>query len=410
MSLRVLHLLDHSWPVLDGYSHRSRSVVSAQADLGIRPSVITGPLHELDDPTASDLRLDGIQYLRTFDGHGIAGRAIRARWPLLRELSVVRLLQQRIVARLASEPVDILHAHSPALCGLAALRVARSHRIPFVYEIRCFWEDSRVDEEGSVRYRLGRGLETYVARRADAIVGIADSLLQDLAGRGIPSARLFHVPNGVDALRFAPQPRDSVLAAQLGVENLPTLGYLGTLFPWEGISWLVPAAVELHKQGVAFKLLIVGEGSDAAAVKKAIQEADAGGYISFLGRVPHDQVERYYSVMDVLLYPRKSVRLTELVTPLKPLEAMAMGKPVLASGVGGLRELIDPEVTGVLFEVGNSADFCRQASRVLKDSDFRRKLGENARQRISLEKDWKVLAQRYGGIYEAAIRNARNRT
>jgi PEP-CTERM/exosortase A-associated glycosyltransferase len=413
-SYRVLHLLDHSWPVLDGYAQRSRSIVAAQAQLGFRPTVLTSPMQRQDDPSDRDTSLDGIPYLRTPDHHGLAGLAIEKRWLVLRELAVVRLLRRRVLALLGNERYDILHAHSPALCGFAAAQAARACGVPFVYEIRSFWEDGAVDQnrdtQNSVRYRLGRGLETHVVRRADAVVGIAQSILEDLKERGIPSEKLFHVPNGVDVGRFVPGPRDVVLARELGVDRTPVLGFLGTLFPWEGVSWLVRAAVELKRRGQQFKLLIVGDGADAPELKKAIWDLDAAEYVNYLGRVPHDQVERYYSVMDVLVYPRRSMRLTELVTPLKPLEAMALGKAVLGSSVGGLKELIEPEVTGLLFAPEDFNEFCGQASRLLQTESLRRSLGERARQKMSAEKDWKQLAGRYEAVYQAAIRNARSRS
>jgi len=395
VSFRVLHVLDHSWPVLDGYAQRSRSIVTAQSQIGLFPSVVTSPLHQRDDPSAAEeTAFEGIRYFRTLDNAGLSGIAIRKHWPVLRELAVVWRLRKRIESLLRSEPFDIVHAHSPALCGTAAGYAARSCGVPFVYEVRAFWEDAAVDQNkstvGSPRYKLSRCLETRVASRANAIVGIARPLLKDLEGRGIAEAKLFHVPNGVDVARFSPQDRDQTLSNALGLNGVQTIGFLGTLFPWEGIAWLIPAAVELHRRGLRFKLLIVGDGADASNVKKAIESNGAGEYISFLGRVPNDQVEKYYSVMDVMIYPRKSIRLTEL------------GKPVFGSAVGGIRELVEPEMTGLLFEPGNIDDFCRQASRLLQDEKLRAALGARARQKIAEEKDWKTLAQRYIRIYEFA--------
>lgn len=412
MSLRVLHVLDHSWPVLDGYAQRSRSIVTAQAQLGMRPTVLTGPLHQVDDPSARDTAFEGVWYFRTSEQEGLTGQAIQKRWPILRELAVISRLRKRIQSILKNESFDIIHAHSPALCGMAAAQAARSCGVPFVYEIRAFWEDGTVeqnrDEATSLRYRLSRGLETHVVRRADAVVGIARPLLEDLEGRGLSPAKLFHVPNGVDVARFSPRPRDASLAAELGVATINTIGFLGTLFPWEGISWLVRAAEELHKRRIAFKLLIVGDGADAENVTNAIEMAAAQSYISFLGRIPNDQVERYYSVMDVMVYPRRSVRLTELVTPLKPLEAMALGKPILGSGVGGIRELVEPDVTGLLFAPGNINSFCQEATRLLGDEELRRRLGRQARQKIAEEKDWKTLTRRYQEVYDFARSHAFN--
>jgi PEP-CTERM/exosortase A-associated glycosyltransferase len=321
----------------------------------------------------------------------------------------VQLIRNRILELLESEPVDIIHAHSPALCGLGALLAARSKNLPFVYELRAFWEDAAVDQNKtttrSLRYRLSQKLEDYVVHRADAVVGISQSILDELKKRKTDSARLFHVPNGVDVEKFSPISRDESLAAKLGLGSDPVLGFIGSLYRWEGIAWLVRAVAELRRRGTACKLLIVGDGEEMAAVREAVRELNAEDFVQILGRVPHDEIERYYSVVDVLVYPRHSIRLTELVTPLKPLEAMALGKAILGSDVGGMRELVKSERTGILYRADNVEDFCLQAKRLLSQPSLQRKLGEEAREFILREKDWKVLAQRYIGIYDSAIRN-----
>ncbi len=381
--------------------------------LGFKPRVLTGPLHQADDPAASEIVLDGVSYSRTHSDRGFFAAAIHRQWPILRELGVVRLLQKRIEALLERESFDVVHAHSPVLCGLAAAQAAWLFRVPLVYELRAFWEDAAVDQSktvrGSLRYHIAHALETHVVRRADAVVGIAQTILQDLEMRGVPPSKLFHVPNGVDLARFTPRPRDEALAARLGVSDLPTLGFLGTMFPWEGVPWLVRAAAALRRRGVRFKLLLVGDGADLREVQKAIGEENAEKYVAYLGRVPHEEVERFYSVMDVLVYPRRSLRLTEMVTPLKPLEAMALGKAILGSDVGGIRQLIELGVSGVLFEPGNIEEFCQQAGRLLQDPALRYALGARARQKIIEEKDWSRLAARYQDVYSVAIQNAHAR-
>src|SRR3984893_14277486 len=139
---RVLHVLDHSRPILSGYSVRSHSLISAQKHIGFSPEVLTGPLHSMDDVGGSDVTIDGILYRRTPVAAGLSQRVIDSRVPFLSELSVVRLLRKRILKILDEQSYDVIHAHSPALCGLAALQAANSLGIPFVYEIRAFWEDA----------------------------------------------------------------------------------------------------------------------------------------------------------------------------------------------------------------------------------------------------------------------------
>jgi glycogen(starch) synthase len=406
--LRVLHVLDHSWPVHSGYSFRSLHLIAAQQHMGLRPLVLTGPLQAIDDPRASDVVLDGVAYHRTPYSGLLSEWAITRRRPILREMMVVRLLRQRILKLIEQHPVDIIHAHSPVLCGLAALQAARLTRTAFVYELRAFWEDAGDPRKAkSLRYRLSRKMEDYVVHRANAVVGIAQSILKDLEARKADPKKLFHVPNGVDVRKFSPAARDSALAAELGVGKVPVLGFIGSFYHWEGAAWLVRAIAELRRRGAACELLLIGDGEEMPAVRAAVHEEQAQDFVHVIGKVPHEQVERYYSVIDVLVYPRHRSRLTEMVTPLKPLEAMALGKAVLGSDVGGIRELIDMEQTGLLFRADDVDDFCRQAGRLLDNPALREELGVRARELVLREKDWAILAERYFNVYDAALQDVR---
>jgi glycogen(starch) synthase len=391
---------------------RSHSLIKAQNKIGFVAEALTGPLHQLEDPGATDTTIDEVAYRRTPLQSGVARHAFDRRIPVLREMAVVRLLRQRILEVLDAQPFDVVHAHSPVLCGLATLQAATARRIPFVYEIRAFWEDAAVDQKKtraqSPRYRISRLLEEYVARRADSVVGIARHILEDLLQRGLDPKKLFHVPNGVDAGRFVSLPRDTELAAQLGLSDEPVLGFIGSLYRYEGIAWLVHAAAELRSRGMPLQVLIVGQGEEMPEIQAAIREAQAQDYVRAVGQAPHGEITHYYSLMDVMVYPRRRIRLTELTTPLKPLEAMAQGKAVLASDVGGIRELVEPEEPCLLFQPDDVEDFCSKASQLLGDENFRRKLGESARQMVLRAKDWKVLAQRYEAVYDFAKSGWRN--
>jgi PEP-CTERM/exosortase A-associated glycosyltransferase len=371
--------------------------------------VVTSPLQQLDDPTAADITLDDARYYRTPISGLVASAALHGRRPLLREWEIVRLLRKRVLQLVDAHGIGIVYAHSPALCGLAALQAARRRNLPFIYEIRAFWEDGAVDQNrtrtNSLRYRLTRGLETYVARNADAVSGIATHILEDLRSRGISSEKLFHIPNGVDAERFAPVPRDAELAAELGLPDAPVFGFFGSLYRYEGISWLVRAAAHLRSRGNRFTLLIIGRGEEAEAIRTAIRDHNLTDAVRFIDHVPHEQIRRYYSVVDILVFPRLSIRLTELVTPLKPLEAMSLSKPVLASGVGGHRELVQHEVTGLMFRPEDIQDFCVHAERLIADPTLRQKLGERGREVIMETKDWNVVAREYQRVYDFVSRN-----
>ena len=409
-TFRVLHVLDHSWPLLSGYSIRSRNIVQSQQYLGHMPKVVTGPLHQIDDKQAQEAVEKGIQYFRSPLGP-ISQPLLSKRVPVLREAAVVRLLRNRILELLEEEEFDVVHAHSPALCGLAAAQATRVKNVPFVYEVRAFWEDAAVDQQrtmrNSLRYRAGRWLEDRVVTQADAVVGIATSIIAEFKQRGVNPQKLFHVSNGVDADRFSPQPRDRDTARALGVENDVVLGFIGSLYRYEGVAWLVPALAELRRRGARFKAIVIGDGEATQDIRQAIQDAQAEDYIFMPGRVPHDQVLRYYSVMDIMVYPRRSVRLTELVTPLKPLEAMALGKAVVGSSVGGIKELVHQDENGILFAPDDVDEFCRKVAPLISDENYRRDLGSRARDYVLQHNHWNIIARRYEAVYDYATRNHR---
>ena len=402
----VLHVFDHSWPVLSGYSIRSRNLIASQQRRGQAIIAITGPLHQVDDPSAQDVVLDQVRYLRT-PVAPFLGRALRLRWPIARELAVVRLLRRQILRVIAREPVELVHAHSPALCGVAALQAARQAGVPMVYEVRAFWEDA-ADRNGHCRQwrrQMTHRLETYVAQHANAVAAIAKPMLRDLESRGIAPSKLFHAPNGVDCDHLRPTPRDERLARDLGLGEELVFGFFGSLYRYEGVSWMVRALAQLRSAGHPVQLLIIGRGEAEAEVREAIRRTNAADYVRWIAHVPHEQIGRYYSVVDVAVYPRRSCRLTELVTPLKPLEAMAVAKPVLASGVGGIRELVENERTGLLFDAEDPQSFLRQAARMIASPSLRGTLAEAGRKFVTRERDWNVLAGKYADIYDFALSN-----
>lgn len=394
--MKVLHILDHSLPVLSGYSTRSWNIVSFQRALGLEPVVLTSPKH----PVAAPARevIDGIVHHRSTDAGGRTGRL-----PYAGELALMVRLASRIVAVARAEGAQVLHAHSPVLNGLPALWAGRRLGIPVVYEARAFWEDAAVDHgttrEGSVRYRVTRALETLVFRRADRVVVIASAMRAELARRGLDSARVTIVPNGVDTERFSPVPRDEVLARSLGVNGKPVLGFIGSFYRYEGLRFLLEALPDLRRKLPGVRILLVGGGeedSDLRALGAAI-----GDDVIFTGQIPHHQVKQYYSLLDVFVCPRRRMRLTELVTPLKPLEAMAMGQPVLGSDVGGLTELVEHGVTGLLFHAESRQAFVDAAAHLGASPELRARLGQRARRSMIEERGWGHVVSNYLPVYRA---------
>jgi PEP-CTERM/exosortase A-associated glycosyltransferase len=399
---RILHVLDHSLPLHSGYTFRTRAILKAQAAMGLEVRGITGLRHYAEGPDTETC--DGLVFHRA---RGIAtGPSGLREW---REIS--RLADG--IERLARQwRPDVLHAHSPALCGMAAVKAGKRLGIPVVYEIRAFWEDAAVGNgtgrEGSVKYQLTRGLESHVVANADAIVTICEGLRGDLIARGVAEERITVMMNGVDLSLFGKEvPRDAALAAELGLgadgQGNPVVAFIGSFYDYEGLDDLIAAMPMLGAKVPGARLLLVGGGPREDALRAQAAASLAADAIRFVGRVPHHEVERYYALADVLAYPRKRSRLTDLVTPLKPLEAMAEGRLVAASDVGGHRELIQDGVTGTLFAPDDPAACADALADLLANRgcwDARRAAG---RAHVAAHHDWSRNAERYRGVYQKLV-------
>jgi PEP-CTERM/exosortase A-associated glycosyltransferase len=392
--MRILHILDHSLPIHSGYTFRTRAILKAQVEQGWKVAGLTGPRYNKAAPDPETV--DGLTFYRT---------PVPPPAPSpLREWREVSALAARLDALIKAWRPDQLHAHSPALNALAAIRVARRHRLPLVYEIRAFWEDAAVGNgtgrEGSAQYRLTRMLETHAARSADAVAVICEGLRADLIARGIAPSKILVSPNGVDLGLFGdPPPPDAALARELALEGREVVGFIGSFYDYEGLDDLIASMPPLVAKRPEACLLLVGGGPMEEALRARAAASPVAERIRFVGRVPHDQVERYYSLIDILAYPRKAMRLTELVTPLKPLEAMAQRRLVAASNVGGHRELIEDGVTGTLFPPDDPASLAEALARLFAERGIWEERRDRARAFVERDRNWSSNISRYTPVY-----------
>jgi PEP-CTERM/exosortase A-associated glycosyltransferase len=396
--MRVLHVLDHSIPLHSGYTFRTASILREQRALGWETFHVTGSKHQ----GGNDLReetADGLHFYRTAKSTGALSKL-----PVLNQLEVIQGLEKRLIEIIPQIKPDVLHAHSPCLNAIAALRAGRKFGIPVVYEVRAFWEDAAVDHgtstENGLRYKLTRGLETYALKRANAVTTICEGLRRDIVERGIPANKVTVIPNAVDIDKFAVGGEaDQDLKRQLGLHGRRLIGFIGSFYAYEGLDVLLRAVPALSARAPDLRVLLVGGGPQDANLRQLAKDLGIADKVVFTGRVPHDQVQKYYDLLDVLVYPRLSMRLTDLVTPLKPLEAMAQGRILAASSVGGHRELIDDGKTGILFAPDDPAALASKVGDLLDAQSTWPALRLAGRAYVETERNWPVSVARYKNIY-----------
>lgn len=400
--LRILHVFDHSLPIHSGYSFRSIALLREQRKHGWQTSHLTTPRHNVTGPICDEV--DGFQFYRTKPlGSVVAGV------PVAREMAQIHSVARRIEQVATLERPDLLHAHSPVLTALSCLLAARKLRLPVVYEVRALWEDAAVSHgtasEDGPRYRATRALESYAFRRCDAIVTICEGLRQEIVSRGIPGERVTVVANGVDLDEFANGPADAELRHSLRLEGKLVLGFLGSFYEYEGIEDLLLALRRIRNERSDVVLLLAGSGPLQEKIEYHIRASDIADAVRFVGRIPHDRVSQYYALVDLFVYPRRPMRLTEIVTPLKPLEAMAGRGVVLASDVGGHRELIVDNVTGYLYPVGSVEALARAVLDVIARRAEWKTISEKARQHVERERRWETTAAGYLSAYPNALKS-----
>ncbi|MCF7970310.1 MAG: glycosyltransferase, exosortase A system-associated [Methylococcaceae bacterium] len=398
---KILHILDHSIPLHSGYTFRTRSILEQQRVLGWQTFHVTSAKHTVAEQAIE--AVDGLSFYRSQQPTGLL-----AKFPVFNQWAIVQSLTARLDEIIPEIKPDILHAHSPALNGLAAIKAGKKYNIPVVYECRAFWEDAAVDHgttsEGSLRYRVTKALETYVFKQAQAVTCICEGLKQDIIQRGIAENKITVIPNAVNIEKFTfGQEAKPQLKQELDLQNKIILGFIGSFYAYEGIPLILDALPKILQQKPDVRLLLVGGGSQEQIIKDKVKRLQLDAYVIFTGRVPHDQVQDYYNLVDIFVYPRLAMRLTELVTPLKPLEAMAQGRLVIASDVGGHKELINDQENGVLFKANDADSLVRCVLNLLAQPESWQAMRQVGRQYVEQERNWATSVANYQHVYSNVL-------
>lgn len=412
--MRVLHVCHSTYPDTTGASIRSRYLAATQARLGIEAVVVSSPFQPPANPAnaRSVERIDGIDYHRCFDPRYdhrfmVAHKSLGTR---VRKLTAIRAFTRRVQRIAREQHADVIHGHSLFFCGLAAVFAARALAIPSIYEVRSLIEDTLVREggasEGGVLYHAYRWFDDLTLRLADHVVTISEGLRTDLVARGVPTSRITVIGNGVDVVKQGPAPEaDPALRASLGFPaDSFMLGYIGTLFNYESLDVAIDAVAQLQVRYPTLCLLIVGDG---AAREQLVAQAARLGLthkVRFVKRVSHEEIGPYYGLVDLFVLPRRPNRLTDLVTPLKPLEIMARAKPLVASDCGGHKEIIVEGVNGFLYESHAPTGLADVIASLHKRPDELRDLGARARRWVTANRSWDSAVQATLPLYESLVR------
>jgi glycosyltransferase involved in cell wall biosynthesis len=394
----ILHIVTDALPTTNaGYTVRTQEIAVAQRAEGLDPHVVTRigfPVTTGKLDARARVDVDGVPYHRLLP------------WVLPQYADKTARLGVERAARLVEElRPAVLHAASNYANGLTGLALRDRYGIPLVYEVRGFWEDTWLsrhpgldDLSSSEVYSRSRELETRCMAEADLVVTLGEAMRAEIVSRGIDPERVLIVPNGVGEDFLTPLPDGDGLRRALGIDpGDHVVGLVSSLVAHEGIGALLLAAQIMKNRGFPVKTLIVGDGPERTALER--QAAELGIDAVFTGRVPPERVRDYHAVLDVFVVPRTPDRVCQLVTPLKPVEAMASGLPVVVSDVAALAETVADGTTGVLFPPLDSGELADRLQGLLSDPHKREELGRNARERVARDRTWAHNARRYREAY-----------
>mgnify|MGYP001397027853 CR=1 FL=1 len=300
---------------------------------------------------------------------------------------------------------EIIHSASNFVVGMAGAKAAKALGIPSIYEIRGFWHltqsTKRLGYEGSDHYNLTERLEIETAKMSDHVFTITKALRDILIENGISENKITVLPNAVDPSKFNISKKDKRLEKELDFQNKVVIGYIGSFVKYEGLDLLLEACSILkNKLGDCFRILLVGDGDMMKGLRNIARFLQLEDIITFTGRVSHKEVNRYYSLIDIAPLPRKGLRVCELVSPLKPFEAMGAGKVLITSSVAALAEIVDDGKTGFVFEKDNADDLARKLELVILDKDLRKQIGNNANKWVIENHSWDVISKRVVDVYQ----------
>lgn len=411
--MKILHILDISLPHRqNGYSLRSQYIINTQKALGFDPVVLTrrGVSEQLADGVEY---IDDVPYLRNTSEEYAArlskrlGKFQLPDTPHIYRAGQEQYFRKRVARAVEAEKPDVLHAASPGKNAQVAIDIGHHYGLPVVYEVRGLWHDSGVAQglmvPDSEAYHQQHAEHVNAMRRADTVVTLSEVLKAECIREGVDEDKIGVVPNGVAVEQYAPEGRSGKLGNHLGIESGDVvLGYIGLVRSLEGLRLLLQACEVLRGRYANLKVLIVGGGRDLPALQREAHERGLADVVIFTGEIPHDQIAAYYAMLDVFVIPRTRSRVTELVTPMKPYEAMAMEKAVVVSDVSALMEVVTDGETGRVFVADDVESLIHTCAELIENSALRTQLGKKGSEWVRSERAWTRVVGGYRGIYESA--------
>lgn len=402
--ISIVYALNDSLPeVNNGYAVRSHHIASAVQtnDIAIYPVTRLGfPFESRITPFYSNTIIDTVEYFRLHDKRYFQHNTPTSIY--------IRHYTSKLLQFSMDRKATIIHGVSNYVNGLAAINVAKILNLPSIYEVRGFWELTEASRDPhfkhSISFQIQKKMECQACMDATSVIALSEIIKEELIRRGIEKKKIYVVPNDVDTDKLKPITKDQTLLSQFGWERKCIVGFIGSVVDYEGLTLLVQAAEKIHQTGNDnIRYLIVGDGNDLENLKREVAKKSLSNLFAFTGRVPYEEVEQYYSIIDVACYPRLNWEVCAIVSPKKPFEAMAYGIPVISSSVHANSYFIEDGVTGLIHRYEEVDAIVEKIDLLHRESALREKISKNARAWVVEHRDSKITGSLMKKIYLATL-------
>lgn len=400
--MKIIHVLYQSLPHLSGTSIRSRDIIKSQREIGIEAIAVTSPFQRPLKKTCKNgvEYIDGITYYRTYNGKGLeVTEGVSSLYTKVQKLSYIFSFTFKLLKIIKKEKPDVIHAHATFFTAFSAKFCALICRKPFIYEVRSLWDERQKQLAKSkfqfLQLSIVTKLENAAIRSADHVIVINDHLKDNLISRGIRN-EISVVKNAAN-LSLITEGDKRTPSLDLNKDKI-VFGYIGSLTVLEGLSFMISEFAKLKDQNV--KLLIFGTGPIEGELSMKIKNDNIAN-VEMCGKFFPEDVASIYRQVDCIINPRVKNKLSDTVTPLKPLEALGYKKLFIGSDVGGIKQLIKDKETGLLFMAEDSKSFQNIIQYVLDKNNLAQIQGiiENGYSDVKENFSWKSNAFIYQEIY-----------
>lgn len=375
----------------NGYALRSDKILNALIDSGWDVRAYQRRPAIFDESTPD--QIGNYSFLKSISSSSMTGNV----------LDYIDGYADVLETRFSVDKISIVHACSNYITGLAACEAAERLNLPFIYEVRGFWELTRLVSEphfrDSIGFNIQRHLETKCARAADHVIAISEPVKMELIKRGVSADKISISRNGIG------------LGEELSLENSKgqkdvrnkeaklVIGFAGSVTPYEGLETLLYAVSELDVASEILQVCIVGDGPSLLPLQNLTNSLNLQKSVKFTGRLPYSDMPKAYSKFDMVYCGRVDSLVTRLVSPLKALEGLGYGKPVIASDLPALRDLLGTGEHVLYIQPDNVSELVNLIDSMIKSSEMLSLRGDKGRLWCQNNRSWSESVRSTESVY-----------